>query len=169
MDVRIVSRRATKQQQKLAGEGFVVIDVTSKAPTDYVKFSPFYPHGNIPVPGMDAVSESVEGVWQGLKILEGKGTDNKKFSVKSMKGLKRCGKVLGHKYGDESLEYVNARKRIYVPTYQYVLDTYMQKELNDLRRITKLVLLDYDTNENVDDTSKPLSHASLIKKTLMAY
>lgn len=26
-----------------------------------------------------------------------------------------------------------------------------------------MILLDYDTNENVEDASKPLSHASLIK------
>ncbi len=46
-----------------------IIDVTSKGDMPMVKFSPFYPVGDIPVPFSEGVfAESVEGVWQGLKV-----------------------------------------------------------------------------------------------------
>ena len=48
--------------------GALIVDVTSKGPMPWMKFSPFYPHGGIPVPFSPGyVSESVEGIWQGLK------------------------------------------------------------------------------------------------------
>ncbi len=44
-----------------------VIDVTSKGDFPFVKLSPFYPHGNIPVPfSQNHFAKSVEGIWQGL-------------------------------------------------------------------------------------------------------
>ena len=47
----------------------IIIDVTSKATDDFVKLSPFYPVGGIPVPGKEGMtSMSVEGIWQGLKM-----------------------------------------------------------------------------------------------------
>jgi hypothetical protein len=46
-----------------------IIDVTSKGPKPWVRFSPFYPHGNVPVANSPAyTAQSVEGVWQGLKV-----------------------------------------------------------------------------------------------------
>lgn len=48
-----------------------IIDVTSRSSEPWVHFSPFYPHGNIPVPlSPGYVGESVEGIWQGLKVFE---------------------------------------------------------------------------------------------------
>lgn len=48
-----------------------IIDVTSKGRLPYVKFSPFYPIGNIPVPfSPNSYSESMEGIWQGLKVFK---------------------------------------------------------------------------------------------------
>ena len=47
----------------------IIIDVTSKATDDFVKLSPFYPVGGIPVPGKEGMtSMSVEDIWQGLKM-----------------------------------------------------------------------------------------------------
>ena len=35
----------------------------------YKTLSPFYPHGGIPIPFSGSVtSQSVEGIWQGLKV-----------------------------------------------------------------------------------------------------
>lgn len=48
----------------------LIIDVTSKAQNEFVKFSPFYPIGGIPVPFTDDIAVSVEGIWQGLKVFE---------------------------------------------------------------------------------------------------
>ena len=68
----------------------IIVDVTSKGNMPMVKFSPFYPIGNIPVPFSENVyAESVEGIWQGLKVFENEDIDASKFSITSMKGLKR--------------------------------------------------------------------------------
>lgn len=108
-----------------------ILDITSSAPTRYAQLlSPFYPHGNIPVPftpGMTAYS--VEGIWQGLKVFEACDVDISSFANTSMKGLKRTvkryGKPLGHRkgvLGEELLDYFSARMQIYIPSYKWVLD-----------------------------------------------
>jgi len=37
-----------------------IIDITSKAESPFVKFSPFYPIGNIPVPGIQIFNYEYE-------------------------------------------------------------------------------------------------------------
>lgn len=86
------------------------------------QMSPFYPHGHIPVPGMEgAFSASVEGIWQGLKVFEGEGIDRTRFANKTMLNLKRTcrthGCCLGHMYNGELMEYIEAeRKSTFRPT-----------------------------------------------------
>ncbi len=154
-----------------------IIDVTSKGDMPMVKFSPFYPVGDIPVPFSEGVfAESVEGVWQGLKVFAEYDVDTSKFAVTNMKGIKRTvrrfGKCQGHRqgvYGKQLLDYITARKLIYLPTYQWVLENKLAEELADLRKIAStqdLVLLDYETNGDINDARKPLSHAHLIKNAL---
>jgi len=157
--------------------GAPVIDVTSKAPMPFVKFSPFYPHGNIPVllsPGQTAAS--VEGIWQGLKVFANAGIDLGTMKNASMKGIKRTvrknGPVKGHQAGinsKELLDYRTARFKIYLPAYRWILDNCLQSELGELRLMGEtrpVVLLDYETNIDLDNLRKPLSHASLIVKYL---
>ena len=53
--------------------GGVVIDVSSYADPPFCTLSPMWVHGGIPVPGMPGTtSDTVEGVWQGLKVIRGK-------------------------------------------------------------------------------------------------
>jgi hypothetical protein len=41
-----------------------LIDVTSRGPLPWVRFSPFYPHSGIPVPlSPGQTGMSVEGIW----------------------------------------------------------------------------------------------------------
>lgn len=152
----------------------VIIDVTSRGEMPMVKFSPFYPIGNIPIPfSPNRLSKSVEGVWQGLKVFEENDVDESKFAITSMKGLKRTvrkfGKPKGHRKGIDGkdlLDYITARKLIYLPTYKWVLENRLEKEINELRRLSKnksLILLDYETNGDIENPQKPLSHAQLIK------
>jgi hypothetical protein len=51
-----------------------------------------------------------------------------------------------------------------------MLEHKCQKELQYFKKLLNegktIVFLDYDTNENEEDASKPLSHASLIKDFL---
>ena len=126
----------------------ILADVTSSAKDGLVKLSPFYPHGGCDV-------------------------DTSLFDNDTMKGLKRTvmkyGKPLGHRKGvngTELLGYIEARKQIYIPTYRWVLEnkvTHIIERLREASKTKTIVLLDYDTNADVENAKKPLSHASLIK------
>ena len=153
----------------------VLADVTSGATDDLVKLSPFYPHGGIPVPFSDGYTAScVEAIWQGLKVFKEADVDTSLFSNSMMKGLKRTvrrfGEPLGHRKGvngTELLGYIEARKQIYIPTYKWVLENKVATIIDKMRKANDegkiIVLLDYDTNADVENVKKPLSHASLIK------
>ena len=151
----------------------MIIDVTSKATDEFVRFSPFYPNGGIPVPFTDDVAVSVEGIWQGLKVFEDNDIDTSLFSKRDMKNMKRTkrkfGHCLGHRkgvHGEELLGYLTARKEIYLKCYKWVLENKLQKLVTAIRIISKnkpVVLLDYNTNPDVYNPKSPLSHASLIK------
>jgi len=157
--------------------GAVIIDVTSKAPSPWVRFSPFFPHGEIPIPFSEGqVGQSVEGIWQGMKVFTSADIDPTAWQNVSMKGLKRTvrkyGSVLGHRRGISSsnlLPYDVARRDIYVPMYHWVLQHKLALELAALKAIAEcnpVVLLDYETNTDLDNLQKPLSHAGLIQAWL---
>lgn len=153
----------------------ILADVTSGANDGLVKLSPFYPHGGIPVPFSEGYTATcVEAIWQGLKVFESCDVDVKTFQNDTMKNIKRTvrrfGKPLGHRKGvkgTELLGYIEARKQIYIPTYRWVLENKVAHIIERLRSASNegktIVLLDYDTNADVEDPKKPLSHASLIK------
>lgn len=170
----VESKRKKLETLKKEYPNAMIIDVTSHADDEFVKFSPFYPHGGIPVPFSDGkLAASVEGVWQGLKVFENAYVDASMFSNCEMKNLKRTvrrfGRCLGHRkgvHGEELLDYLTARKLIYLPCYKWVLEHDLQILVKALRIISKnkpVVLLDYNTNSDVNNLKKPLSHASLIK------
>jgi len=151
-----------------------IVDITSKATNALVKFSPFYPHGDIPIPFSEGkTAMSVEGIWQGLKVFSSHDIDEEMFNNDSMKNLKRTvkkfGKPLGHRKGvngTELLSYLDARIEIYLPVYKWVLENKLSDILIRLKEASKkenIVLLDYETNTNVLSFKKPLSHAYLVK------
>lgn len=152
----------------------IIADVTSKAQDDLVRLSPFYPHGDIPIPFTEGMTATcVEAIWQGLKVFETCDIDIDLFQNNTMKNIKRTirrfGKPLGHRkgvYGTELLDYMTARNLIYIPTYRWMLENKVADVIDRLREANKtktIVLLDYNTNQDMDDASKPLSHAYLIK------
>ena len=169
--------KKSKARLRKEYDNSVVINVSSKAELPYLKLSPFYPHGNIPVPFSEgAHSESVEGIWQGLKVFNESDIDTTKFAIRTMSGIKRparfYGKPIGHRKGvnGELLNYLEARKLIYIPTYLWVLKNKTQDLISELCQKaikTDLILLDYSTNGDLEDLSKPLSHASLIKQMII--
>ena len=152
----------------------VVADVTSQAKDGLVRLSPFYPHGDIPVPFSEGYTAAcVEGVWQGLKVFEDEDIDISMFSNDTMKNIKRTvrkhGRVLGHRkgvLGTEILGYMEAKHQIYIPTYRWMLEHKAMDIIERLRKASEtktIVLLDYNTCCDVDDETKPLSHAYLVK------
>ncbi|WP_430784833.1 DUF6939 family protein [Actinoplanes sp. G11-F43] len=176
MSVHVASRRRKPESVRAAFPGATVVDVTSRAAEPWVRLSPFYPHGGIPVPlTPGAVAASVEGIWQALKVFEQSDIDPGKLSVVSMTGLKRTvrrhGPVLGHRaglHGTTLLDYPTARRQIYLPAYRWVLEHRVPDLVERLRGMTEggVVLLDYTTNGDPADTSSPLSHAALLARYL---
>jgi hypothetical protein len=170
----IESKRKKPEALKEQYPDAMIIDVTSHAVDEFVMFSPFYPIGGVPVPFTEGlVAVSVEGIWQGLKVFEDADIDTTLFSKRDMKNLKRTtrkyGPCLGHRkgvHGEELLGYIEARKKIYLPCYKWVLENKLKKLVTAIRIISKnkpVVLLDYNTNPDVNNPKKALSHASLIK------
>jgi len=166
-------RKSEKTLERLYPDA-IIVDVTSKAKDALIKLSPFYPHGDIPVPfSKNFTSMSVEGIWQGLKVFRNHDIDISSFSNEKMKNIKRTvrkfGIPLGHKKGvkgEEFLDYVEARILIYLPSYLWILQNKVENIMIRLREANKtknIVLLDYTTNCDIFDKSKPLSHAFLIK------
>lgn len=170
----VKNKKCSMEKLKEDYPGAIIIDVTSQAKDQFIRFSPFYPHGGIPVPfspGWHAMS--VESIWQGLKDYRKAGIDTSIFKNTTMQNLKRTirrfGEIKGHRKGvggTEILEYRDARKLIYLPTYKWVLVNKLSNEVSKLRELAEtntVILLDYATNGDVENTSSALSHAALIK------
>ena len=174
MAIIVESRRKKRGTIERAWPAALTLDVTSKGEEPWVRFSPFFPHGGIPIPNTPGTfARSVEGLWQGLKVFENEDIDPSRWEIADMRGIKRAGrtrgKVLGHRFGvgsDLLLGYRDARHRIYLPAYRWVLENCLAAEVERLRdemAARTVVLLDYETNGNVEDLSRPLSHAALVK------
>ncbi|MBM7774732.1 hypothetical protein JOD54_004936 [Actinokineospora baliensis] len=179
MPITVATRRLSPRAIATRWPGAAVVDVTSKGPDPWVRFSPFYPHGGIPVPRVpDVTAQSVEGVWQALKVFEHNDVDLAKLGITSMRGIKRTtrryGPVVGHRAGptsDTILTYLDARRQIYLPTYTWVLTHRVANLVTELRHLAAtqdIVVLDYTTNPDVEDLSTPLSHAALVARHVEA-
>ena len=127
------------------------------------EFCPFVPYGNIPVPKMDCASDSVEGIWQGLKIIRGKIAP----AYFHGKGRKRYGKPRGHQFGKKVLGYVAARKKIFVPAYEFMFYNCVPEE--SIRRIlgfarddVKQFFFDVDENGDIGNRKSPLAHSAVL-------
>ncbi|WUH99763.1 hypothetical protein OHR68_40810 [Spirillospora sp. NBC_00431] len=168
MPLHVASRRRTTLHRDFPDA--LILDVTSRGPEPWVRLSPFYPHGGIPVPGHPGLTGmSVEGVWQALKVFASEQEDFSKLDIATMKGIKRTvrrlGPPLGHRLHGRLLGYEEARRSIYLPTYRWMLDhraSDLVAELRDLSAERTVVLLDYTTNGDVADLTTPLSHAALV-------
>ncbi|MEE6257000.1 DUF6939 family protein [Plantactinospora sonchi] len=178
MTVRVLSRRRSTAAIEAAAPGALVLDVTSRGPTPWVRLSPFYPHGGIPVPLSPGVyAESVEGIWQALKVFADADVDPARLRITDMKGLKRTvrryGEVRGHRAGltgESLLTYAEARRRLYLPAYRWVLENPAADLVAELRRTVAerdVVLLDYTVNGDVADERSPLSHAALVRRFVL--
>lgn len=151
------------------GKNNGAIDVSSYGNDPYRMLSPFVHNAayRIPVPGIESIrADSVEGIWQGLKVLHGI-TD---FSLFKGRPRKRRGQPEGHLFGEAMLDYVAARKQIYVPAYVYhVINNALESVKDGLEkriRSTPVALFDVESNGCIEDTSRPYSHAALLVRVL---
>jgi hypothetical protein len=177
--IYIENKRRKLERIQAQYPGADILDITSTSSKYAQILSPFFPHGKahpIPIPFSPGYfAMSVEGIWQGLKVFEGCGIDLSSFRNDTMFGLKRTvrkfGIPLGHQKGinsTELLNYFDARMKIYIPTYKWVLEN-VPEVRNLIQRIANrakdhdIVFLDYNTNSDFRDTSSPMSHAGLVK------
>lgn len=100
-------------------KGTRIVDVSSYADPPFCEFSPLWAHGGIPIPGLPGqTSDSVEGIWQGLKVIRGKIAPH----LFRGRGQKRGGKPSGHQFGDRLLGIVEARRKLYQVSYEWMLE-----------------------------------------------
>lgn len=180
MGIFIDSRRCKAETLLRRHPGAIILDLTSKSDgvfeNSYAKLlSPFYPHGSIPVPGLPGVTATcVEAIWQGLKVFKAAPADFSLFQNDTMKNLKRTvrrfGLPLGHLFKEEDrlLSYYEARMRIYLPSYKWVLENVpavksLVYKISSKSKEANLVFLDYNTNADPFDCRTPISHAGLVK------
>ncbi len=148
------------------------INVSSYGRYPYNLFSPFTysPDFLIPVPGQDQIyAQSVESIWQGLKIIDGI-TD---FLLFHKRPKKRKGKVFGHLFGNDELGIIEAREKIYKPAYLFYLEEIVSEDVKDSLLLEGLkngnVRL-YDVEENLDIMSpKPLAHSVFLCRYMNDY
>ena len=98
--IYIDSKKKSEQTLQKLYPNAKIVDVTSKATTALVKLSPFYPHGDIPIPFSNGkTAKSVEGIWQGLKVFSNTDIDVATFDNATMKNIKRTVKKYGKPLG----------------------------------------------------------------------
>ena len=154
-------------------------DVSGYAPLPFRALSPFFywkEYGRmIKVPGQDAKAYSVESIWQGLKIIDGK-TDTEMFLEKphKRKSEKGYAAIEGFVIGEKIVtDYAKARKELFAPAYTgmfnslknhdlFVQNASLAISMNAAKDI-EIFLFDVDDNPNIDDTSRPYSHAELLR------
>jgi hypothetical protein len=139
------------------------IDVSSYGEEPFKRLSPFdYSEKyEIPVPGNEQIrAHSVEGIWQGLKVINGRPD----FSLFKRRPHKRHGQPEGHIFGDNVIGYLEARENIYVPAYVFqVVNNVLDNIVGELeKKIEPVVFYDVEQNKDIKDLSKPFSHASLL-------
>ena len=84
MEIQIINGSYNLNQLKFFenDKSFTILDLGK-----FTVFSPLYPHGDIPIPGREhgkLFSQTVEGIWQGLKIFEGSGQTESMFDSKDI-------------------------------------------------------------------------------------
>jgi len=147
----------------------LLYDVSSYAEDPYDRLSPFYPHGDIPIPGMEGhASDSVEGIWQGLKVIRGR-IEPRFFRGGGQK--RGGGKPAGHQFGNQLLGYVEARRRIYVPAYEWMLEHSLDVAISSAfiaraRLGVSQSFHDVGKNGDIDNTNAALAHAAVLVEYL---
>ena len=160
------------------------MDVSRFGPAPFRRLSPFEQVGSVPVPGWflpsdkldlasgglaetdltESYADSVEGIWQGLKLLP--DIDETLFRNTASK---RRGRPLGHQYGLLTVGYMEARAVIYVPAYRHQLSTVADVVAQLLRQAADegVAIADVSFAPDPFDPALPLSHAALMRDHLL--
>ena len=132
-----------------------------------------WPEPVIPVPGRPGqAAVSVEGVWQGLKLVDGH-PDLDQFGGRPHKRPPDASRGPGYDYaasefllGDRVVGLLEARFAIYLPVFTYVLENLVPAAVEEeiaavLDRGGNVAFYDWDANFDIEDCSRSFSHSAL--------
>ena len=117
-----------------------VIDISQQGEHPFCMLSFDYQHGRIPVPGLDGMfSESVTGVLEGLRLVSRRGLPGKvDFGYFVGPGRERPVKsgywATGYSYRGRCVDLAEARRRILIPAYLWVLSHKAGAALSKVRK-----------------------------------
>lgn len=130
----------------------IVNVITAHQNNVFCKLSPYYMHGNIPVINTPNIKlRSVNEVWQQLYV-----KDKNMKDAKFKKGL----------WINEYWSYSEAREKILIPTYRWMLEEKAYGIIEFLRKEKSkrdIVIIDNSINCCIKDIEAPLSFAFLLK------
>lgn len=156
--IEVIDKTNQERMLKLQRLGYILIDLTRFSKDDvYRKFHPSYPHGDVPIPEFpEYKAQSVEGIWEGLKLFETTGIDADKFHSTDPMNLIRTeeiyGEYLGHRYGtDTILTEKDAYEFIYKPLYAWQVQVKLKKEFEILKELYKKTSMVWIVDDVYDD------------------
>jgi hypothetical protein len=125
----------------------------------------------IPVPGLNRTSKTVEGIWQGLKVIDGEPDFNLFYDFAGKRKPKSGATLEGWLYGDEVIDLVTARLKIYLPAFLFHWKHNVSDEIKD--RLVDLAaskeaegldvpVYDFETNADIFKADKSYAHAHLV-------
>jgi hypothetical protein len=164
-------------------EGAMVVDTTSRSKS---VFSPFLSGTRHPI-----LSMRMENAWQYSKVYpqhDDNGRPNKEWSRWRYEGLHKffaqrypMGKGVFPLYtwfNDQQLDYIEARKQLYVPLYRNMLDNdnaeYQINNIIQMLKRTDVYLKDFDGyndpdktfEEILNDPNKKMGHAFVLREVI---
>lgn len=168
----ITRKEAARRKRQPEFAGSLFFDLSSKSLFGSF-LSPFSVSGmRIPVPGHPgSTSKSVEAIWQGLKVIDGK-TDVSLFESDRPKKRKfEPYKETSFAYAGQIIGMAEARRRIYRPAYKYLFDIVMPPAFLDLvirahRGGLDQFFQDVDENSDIEDLTRSFSHSALFVELL---
>ena len=156
--LEVVEKKDQERILQYQQQGFIVIDLTRESTDDvYRKFHPSYPHGDVPFPEFpDYTAQSVEGIWEGLKMFESSGIDASKFECTDPNNLSRTeqdyGIYRGHRFGVNTiLTEEEAFQRIYKPLYAWQVLVKLEKEFKTLKNLYQTQPMVWIVDDLCDD------------------
>ena len=171
--------------------GAVIVDVTSKATDGLVKLSPFYPHGDIPVPFSQGYTATcVEAVWQGLKVFEDEDVDKPPYLINCKDELLKEGFRKGIFHTDsDSLVFVasDAMAHYIIMMYEVASEDKYRQELEEAEskcskngnyiKVARALHINDFENDVINKLVNAIGHTtnfqrhiqSLLRKGLIAY
>lgn len=172
--IQIVAKSEVHQNIHSKFPNAIIIDFTCKGNLAIDHLNPYYPYRDIPVPNSGgAVAESVGSIWQGLKVFEKRDLDEELIRSytfnRSKLNTQNYGDYLGHRYGTHGLDLLDisdARRRILVPTYKWLLDYKVQDVIVRIREANKnrdIIFIDRVADTEAHDFFHHISHVYLIK------